>query len=316
MNKIKQTAIKALISLSIIVAIFSLVNLEQIWAKISDLSIGFIIFCLFYYTLLQWISCLRWQVILKSSGYKLPIIYLLKSYFCGMFLNLFLPGSFGGDVYRTFQVSRETQNAEVAAASVLLERVTGLIALCFLAMLGLPFAWRLIDQWDILLVFMMTTGFLCMVWLTLTSPRLFNITKRVFTLFSLENLGNRLSKIQQAGISFQRNSRVFKLSLFYATLFILGVIYYHYLVAQQLNIEISYFELLVFIPMITIVSLLPFSLGGLGIKEGFWVYLFLRIDLTAESAVILSLTITVLAWIISLPGGLLLISSKELPLLD
>jgi uncharacterized membrane protein YbhN (UPF0104 family) len=78
-------------------------------------------------------------------------------------------------------------------------------------------------------------------------------------------------------------------------------------VAQQLKIPISYLQLLVFIPIIVVVTLLPISLGGLGLKEGLWIYLFNRIGLTTEQALLLSLTITALSWLLSLPGALILL---------
>jgi hypothetical protein len=48
-------------------------------------------------------------------------------------------------------------------------------------------------------------------------------------------------------------------------------------------------------------------LGGLGVQEGLWAYFFTRIGLTAEQAVLLSLTFTIFGWLLSLPGGVILL---------
>jgi uncharacterized membrane protein YbhN (UPF0104 family) len=86
----------------------------------------------------------------------------------------------------------------------------------------------------------------------------------------------------------------------------LGLIYYQYLLAQQLKIPVSYLELLVFTPISIVVTLLPISLGGLGVQEGLWAYLFSRIGLSPDQAVLLSLTFTMLGWLLSLPGAIIL----------
>jgi glycosyltransferase 2 family protein len=87
----------------------------------------------------------------------------------------------------------------------------------------------------------------------------------------------------------------------------LAVIFYQYLLAQQLKIPISYLELLIFTPISIVVTLLPISFGGLGVQEGLWVYLFGRIGIGAEQAITLSLTFTLLGWILSLPGSVILL---------
>ena len=56
---------------------------------------------------------------------------------------------------------------------------------------------------------------------------------------------------------------------------------------------------------------MPISLGGLGIQEGLWAYLFTRIGLTAEQAVLLSLTFTILGWVLALPGAIILLLDSQ-----
>ena len=122
----------------------------------------------------------------------------------------------------------------------------------------------------------------------------------------MESIVVKFARIQTLLLQFSRNRQALAKSMGLSFLLQLGIVYYHYLVAQQLKISISFLELLVFIPIIVVVTLLPISLGGLGLKEGLWVYLFSRIGLTTEQALLLSLTITLLGWLLSLPGGIIL----------
>jgi len=232
---------------------------------------------------------------------------LLSSYFAGMFLNIFLPGALGGDVYRVYRVAQETKDSEVAIVSVFLERFTGLAALSALALIGLPPLFNLIGRWDIILLFLACVSSLVGAVMIISSPKLLILVEPWLQKLGLGKIAARFAKIQILLIKFAQHRTAIALSMGLSMLLQLAIVYYHYLIAQQLKISISYLQLLVFIPIIVVVTLLPISLGGLGLKEGLWVYLFNRIGLTTEQALLLSLTITALSWILSFPGALILL---------
>lgn len=299
--------LKTIVSVGLLALVFIRIDLSQAWTQFQYLSWPFIIFALLFYTGCQWLSCWRWLVVLQSSGHSVPMSSLLSSYFAGMFLNIFLPGALGGDVYRVYRVAKETEDSEVALVSVFLERFTGLAALSALALLGLPPAFRLVGRWDIILLFITCVGMLVGAVLLIASPRLLIWAEPYLEKFRLSGLAARCAKIQILLRKFAQHRQALALSMGLSLLLQLAIVYYHYLVAQQLKIPISYLELLVFIPIIVVVTLLPISLGGLGLKEGLWVYLFSRIGLTVEQALLLSLTITALSWLLSLPGAVILL---------
>ncbi|MEH1839640.1 MAG: lysylphosphatidylglycerol synthase transmembrane domain-containing protein [Nostoc sp.] len=306
--KIKPIVLfKTVISIGLIVLIFTHIDINQTWKQFQTLSLPFVAFALIYYTGCQWLSCWRWLVVLHSTGHSVPMISLLKSYFAGMFLNIFLPGSFGGDAYRVYRLTKETKDSEAALVSVFLERFTGLFALSALAILGLPPAVKVVGRWDIILLF-----FGCVISLVggvflIVSPQLLKLAEPWLQKLHLQNLGVRFAKIQMLLRQFVQHRQALGLSICLSFLLMLAIVYYHYLIAQQLKIPISYLELLVFIPIIAVITLIPISLGGLGVKEGLWIYLFNRIGLTGEQALLLSITMTMLSWLLALPGGVILL---------
>ncbi|MBW4585065.1 MAG: flippase-like domain-containing protein [Aetokthonos hydrillicola CCALA 1050] len=306
--KIKPiTFIKTAVSVCLLILVFTHINFAQAWNQCQNLSLPFIIFALLYYTGCQVLSCIRWQVVLNSSGHSAPMSSLISSYFAGMFLNIFLPGALGGDAYRIYRVAKHTKDSEVALVSVFLERFTGLAALSGLALLGLPPAFRLIGRWDIILLFLGCVASLVGAVLLISSPKLLILAEPWLEKFNLSRLAARFAKIQILLRKFAQHPQALALSMGLSLILQLGIVYYHYLIAQQLKIPISYLQLLVFVPIIVVVTLLPISLGGLGLKEGLWIYLFSRIGLSAEQALLLSVVITALSWLLSLPGSLILL---------
>ena len=299
--------LKTTVSTAFLAILLTQIDWSHAWEQFSQLHIIFIVYALVFYTCLQWLSCIRWQIILAPSGHKLPTYQLMRSYFAGMFLNIFLPGALGGDVYRIYQVARETNDSEVALVSVFLERFTGLAALSAMAVVGLVPAFELVGRWDIIALFFGCVMALVGGTLLIANRSLLNLTAPYLEKLRLAKVTARMAKIQHLLHQFAQHRQALALSTGLSLVLQFAIVYYHYLVAQQLGISISFLELLVFIPIIVVITMLPISLGGLGLKEGLWVYLFTRVGQSAEEALLLSLIIMALSWLLSLPGAIILL---------
>ena len=87
------------------------------------------------------LSSIKWQVILRSDGVLMRLPFLIKTYMIGNFISLFLPTSFGGDVYRVIAARGVNQDLAKSTSSVLFDRLSGLFALisiCMIAYVVLP----------------------------------------------------------------------------------------------------------------------------------------------------------------------------------
>lgn len=70
------------------------------------------------------LSALRWKVLLAAAGVPLPLGRSIRLYFLGYFFNFFLPTTVGGDVARALGFGRGTPLA-VVGGSILVERLLG-----------------------------------------------------------------------------------------------------------------------------------------------------------------------------------------------
>jgi len=297
--------LKLIITISLFFFLFSKIDLSKITANIHKLSLPFIVFALLYYTGCQWLSCLRWKTILRPTGHLIPIKSLFSFYFTGMFVNIFLPGAFGGDVYRIYRVSETIKDPEVAISSVFLERFTGLAAIFGLGLMGLPVAFKIIGRWDIILLFLVCLTTISGGFLLIISPRLLIWVEPWLEKFKLSKIAASIAKIQIIFRKFLHHPQALFLAIGISFVLQLCIVNYLYLIAQQLEIPISYLHILVFMPISVVVTLLPISLGGLGVQEGLWAYMFSRVGLPPEQAVLLTLTFTFLGWTLSLFGGVI-----------
>src|ERR1700730_11267008 len=78
----------------------------------------------------------RWQRVLDVFDVHVPLRRLVAHYFAGQFVGNVLPSTVGGDVLRVTRSARDIGASDVAFASVVLERLTGFVALPLLLLLG------------------------------------------------------------------------------------------------------------------------------------------------------------------------------------
>jgi uncharacterized membrane protein YbhN (UPF0104 family) len=74
-------------------------------------------------------SAWRWQLVARGLKIRLPLGAAVASYYRALFLNAALPGGVLGDVHRAVRHGRSTQELGRCVRAVVLERITGQLAL-------------------------------------------------------------------------------------------------------------------------------------------------------------------------------------------
>jgi hypothetical protein len=83
-----------------------------------------------------------------------------------------------------------------------------------------------------------------------------------------------------------------------------------HLLATALGLRVGWGEVVVFLPLHTVVSALPVSVNGLGVREANLVGFFRVVGLTEEQGAALALLHLVWLYATAVPGGLLLLRSR------
>ena len=77
-----------------------------------------------------------------------------------------------------------------------------------------------------------------------------------------------------------------------------------WITAVGLNLQIRFSYFLIFVPVITLISMIPISLNGMGLREYAFMSLFSAIGVAPASCIALGLVTSVLLVLSSLPGGI------------
>ncbi len=303
-------ALRAALSAAVIGLMLWIYDPREIFRKIEHLSIGFILFAWAFYAFCQLISAYRWKLLLSAKGVDLPIMRLFMFYMIGMFVNNFLPGGLGGDAVKAYSVYRSSGTVHVSVASVLVERFCGILALALLG--GVACVIMLIQGEARSVALWMLVAMLgiavaaAMVW----SVRLASVLRKFLSVCAPRRIRDRAVQLMETVHSYRHDGW----TLIWALLLSIGlqgmIAVYFGVVSQALDSPIPLIYFFLFLPLVTIATLAPISLGGLGVREVTMVYLFSSVGVSGADVLSVSLTAHVLNTALSLSGGLMLLAGK------
>lgn len=218
------------------------------------------------------LSAWRWQRVLAVFDAPVTIGTLTNHYLAGLFVGNVLPSTIGGDVLRVSRCSATTRSPTVAFASVVLERLTGFVALPLLVAAGFLLRPSLLDAeraWLALLVAGVTLGALGAILFLAGHPAIAgrfrdndNWTRFIG---SVHDGVDRLRHRPRQALSVLATALVYQVSVVFAVA----------LVFWTLDLPVPAAGILAFVPAVAMMQVLPLSIGGLGVREGMLV-LFLH----------------------------------------
>jgi uncharacterized membrane protein YbhN (UPF0104 family) len=236
----------------------------------------------------QVVSTIRWHRFARALRFPQRMPSMTAYYFIGMFFNLVLPTSVGGDVVRAWYLNGKSGRKAAAFASVVLDRLNGLfvlVAMACLAVLLAPVhlpAWVPVSVWCIA-----GSGALALLLLPL-AIRFVQIPAR--RLRQLETLLHLLKEPRTLAIATLLSAFVQAASV--------GIVW---LLGKGLHAPIPAAYYWIFVPMVSLLTLLPVSVNGMGVREGGVVLFLTPLGVPQATA----LTLAFLWFLVYATGGLL-----------
>lgn len=297
MRKHLPTILKVFVTIAGLAFVLSQIEIEELGETLFRADVGWLLltFALIMSSLV--IRAFRWFVLLRGLGLEIGLGRLSALYFVGNFFNAFLPTSFGGDVMRIVEVTRDVPG-EIAAGTVIVDRLTGLLMLFLMALLALPF--RPEDFPQDLLIFIATVSFVGLVGGIILLEG--SLIRRFggWLPGKLSPVGDGpLARVLQAvtAVGWRALLEAFGVSLF----FNLVLVTWWYTAGLALRFNVNYAHYLLVVPILSLSLLVP-SIGGLGPREAVAPTLFAT-QLANGEAVALSLLVFFLQRLSGLPGG-------------
>lgn len=279
-RKLVKLLLKIAITTACLWYVAGKIDFDRAWAVVKTADWTYLLLALPAFILSKIIAAIRLRIYFKNIELQLSQWQNIKLYWLGMFYNLFLPGSIGGDAYKVILLNRK-YNApyKKTTAAVLLDRFSGLLGL------GLIVAVYSIIILDNALYIIAIAG------------------AAILAIFLLYLIVNRWLK------EF--------ISSFFPTL-LLGILVQGfqivcvYLIMAAVGINATANEYIFIFLISSVVSVLPLTIGGIGIRE----FVFLEgsnwFGLSQETSVVISLLFYLIT-VLTSAVGLVYVFNDPLP---
>jgi uncharacterized protein (TIRG00374 family) len=217
------------------------------------------------YLATQVISTWRWQLFALALGLGGALRSYLSYYFVGMFFNLVLPTSVGGDVVRAWYLAHRpgtgTGRRMPAFLSVLADRVSGVVVLVMVACTAAVFCpVELPPRIKVCIAAIAAAAVVGVVGLPLLD-RLLRTRRKLSPSLA------HLARVTAGGMNYFRNSRLMVGTTALSVVVQVNSVIVMALIGMGLGLDVPSRYYGILMPLVTLLTLLPVSVGGIGVRE-------------------------------------------------
>ncbi len=286
--------------------IFSKIDLRETAEVLRSADPTFLIYGAATFLVISVILLYRWFLFIKALGLESRVRDIVRYYFMGLFGNLFLPTSIGGDFVKIYGLCKNSSQKTRVVASVLLDRISGFASIVLVSIVAFIVGYRYFED-NSLLIPIGGIGVISLVFVfVLFHERAYRFCCRIFRSFP---------KVEKAlmglhyDIALMKDKRwqgvaAIALSCFSQVIYA----FCWYFIARALYQETSVIYFLIFVPLTCIAASFP-SIGGLGVREIGAVYLFGKAGMDSGIAASISLINFFFMVVVGLIGGVVYVST-------
>lgn len=293
MHKALKKQLKVVINIVVfLLCVFLLVRKVDIPSAVSQArKVHFSIFILTVSLSIfrTWLSGLRWELLHPNRENRMSKWSYFRLSMLSHLFNLFMPGALGGDIIKTAYALNEGQGQKVKKViGVFVDRTIGLISIMILGMIALLASHKElpISLWQALMLFIVSGGFI-----------FFLFNSRVIGFF--EGIAGRISftkrivsplfKNWKESIQYYKgNSKrvLYSLALCIPIHMVSFMVYF--ILAKSMGMEIKFLEMVFAVAIMWLITAVPISIGGMGVRELSLVWLLGLFGVPSEQAVSLA----------------------------
>lgn len=285
---------KIAISAGVIFAISRRFEINQLILSFHQANVFYLLIATLLAVLAVPVVANRWRLLAGMLSFKITTAVATRATFAGLFVGQVLPGGIGADVVRGWMVWNLGLRNQLVIASLVADRITSLFAVAIMIVISLPILTPLLPekinhwiQWSAVV-------FAVLVPIGYYSSRKIRLTK----------IGKKISQfILKIGFEdMDISARVIFYSLGFAVLGHALMILSAYFLSLAFGINSLLWMWLLIMPVVILVTAIPISINGWGVREFAMVNLWGLFGIAESEAFLISICVGIVAILSSLPG--------------
>tara|TARA_Y100000310_G_C20701447_1_gene830348 strand:+ start:4129 stop:5022 length:894 start_codon:yes stop_codon:yes gene_type:complete len=277
--------LKLTVSIILIFLIFCYIGINKVYNELLNANFYYITAALFAVTFQIILKAIRWKSIIqifnKTINTKSSINYTLIS----LAFSIVTPGRVGEFIKAKYLVDKTEIGYLKSISSVVIDKVFDIITVILLGLVGLSFLQQNFLPSDYF-VYALAAYIAALISIYIFLGKIHNV------------ITNFLPKKFKESFGKLRITRRFYIRSLIFSLFIwLTLSLQAFFVIKALSVQqVSFYVIVVVVPLMAISSMIPVSLGGLGVREVVAIYFLSLLGVPAEKSAIFSLLYTFLAF--------------------
>jgi uncharacterized protein (TIRG00374 family) len=271
-------------------------------ARLDVLAGGFALLWIGHY-----ICIYRWRMLMRPLMPVLTLSQLFGIYCIGLFFNLTFPTVVGGDVVKMYYAGRPSKSYAQSFAATFLDRDAGMFAMMIIACTAILIYPVIVPGISVSLIVWGAFFAFVLGNIGIFSPYFHRILTGLLHRVKLSKIAKKVDTISNAFQIMGTHKGVLLASLAISFFNQLLVIAVTWIMALGLRLEISITYFLIFVPVITLISMIPISLNGMGLREYAFMSLFGAVGVLHASCIALGVLSSIVIILSSLPGGIVYI---------
>jgi uncharacterized membrane protein YbhN (UPF0104 family) len=299
-------AARILVSAALLYFAFRGINFAAIQSRLSQINAGWFLLAVLATIFQVFLGALRWREISVRCDAPLGTGQAFRYNMIGAFFNQTLPSTIGGDAMRLWLVRHTGAGWRAATYSVLVDRAIGLIALALIVVASLPWSYDLIGNARGRLALLLVDvgaisaglGFLLLGRLPWPWLKTFWPLRHIHACSVIANevIFNRSSGPKIAVLSL----------MIHVTTVVIA-----WCVVRSIAASVGFEQLFMLVPPIMLITMLPISIAGWGVREATMMVAFGYAGLVQTDGTVVSLLFGASSFVVGAIGGLVWILSAE-----
>ena len=215
-----------------------------------------------------------------------------------------MPSTIGGDLIKGFDLALHTRKPKQVVSTVLVDRLGGYAGMVIITITALLLGYHLINDPSVLVLMAIITLILLSAFLTLFNNFVFEKINKF-----LGGRGGRiflaLKNVHEEIYRFKGKKSVLWINLLLSLVMQASTPIVFYITALSLGLRTGIIYFFVLIPLIGAITMLPISIGGLGLRDAATILFFAKIGVAKDVAFALSLLGFFYTLLASVTGGII-----------
>jgi len=300
----RSKLVKLIFTLILIYFAFRKVDIVSIFRQLVGINIFFLILIISLSFVSTILISYRWSLLLIKKPKIKDVIVFSKSAWSAAFYGLFVPTSAAGDIFKWIIIDEKYPKIAKSklGASILFDRFVGMTMLVLFGFISQFFAKYIGVEIPYLIRFglWLVFGGCVFVYMLIFTGKadLFLRHKWFKKISSISELINKENLNQII--------KCFGVSMFSDLLWI----WQTWMISNYFGANLSFVEILIYMPIISTILILPISIAGFGAREQLYLYFFVNQHTSAESVLLTSTFLGITGIINNLLGGLITLTPE------